>query len=80
MAHGVCGGGGGGAGGFGRGATGEVAFGVVELVECCADVGGELRGGDVPVDEFGVGVSEWTGGASGEGGVEDSGGGGVEGG
>lgn len=61
-------------------ATGEVSFGVVELDECGADVGGELRWGDVPVDELGVGVPEWAGGASGERGVEDSGGGGVEGG
>ncbi len=80
MAHGICGAGGGGGGRVERTAAGEAAFGVVKLVECCAGVGGELRGGDAPVDEFGVGVSKWAGRASGEGGVEDSGGVGVEGG
>ena len=36
----------------------DAAGGVVEVVEVCADVGGELSGGYVPVDYFGVGVAK----------------------
>lgn len=79
VGYGVCGAGGSCGGGVERAATGVAASGVVELVECCAGVGSELSCGDVPIDEFRVGVSKWAGGASGEGGVEDSGGVGVEG-
>lgn len=55
------------------------ALGVIELIDGVADVLGELVGGDIPVDDFGVGIAERQGLARGGGGVEGSSGVGVEG-
>ena len=49
----------------------EGTVGVVEGVDFGADIGGEVGSGvEVPVCDFGVGISELAGGAGGHGGVE----------
>ena len=53
-----------------RALCGDAAGGVVEVVEVCADVGGELGGGDVPVDHLGVGIAKGASRARGLGVVE----------
>ena len=44
-----------------NGACAESAVGIVDAVDLGADVGGELRGADIPVDDFGDAVAEGAG-------------------